>query len=751
METLAKPKANFGTAPVFLTAISTILGAVMFLLFGYAVGNVGFVGTCAIILIGHLVTIPTAMAVAEIATNQKVEGGGEYYIISRSFGLNIGSAIGIALFFSQAISVAFYIMAFAEAFNPILEGLGMADIDKRLITLPALILLTALMLWKGADLGVKFLYGVVSILFVSLVLFFLGGEEVVAVRDGVSIASAGEIPIWEKLTRTVDNPESFFMVFAIIFPAFTGMTAGVGLSGDLKDPSKSLPRGTLFATIAGMIIYVFIALKLTLSASPESLVDRDSLVMQKIALWGPIIPIGLAAATISSALGSIMVAPRTLQALGGDHILPLKFANKWLSKGTKERNEPINASIVTSIIAGIFLGMGSITAVAEVISMFFMVTYGAICTISFMEHFAADPAYRPIFKSRWFISLAGAVMCIWLMFKMNPGYAFAALAIMVLIYLVQTRLQQDKKSVVTLFQGVIFQLSRQLHIFIQKREKTDEQQSWRPSIICITQNTFDRYDAFEMLKWISQKYGFGTFLHLIQGYVSKETSATADKVMDDLINLAGVSKSKVYLDTVISPSYTSAIAQALQLPGVSGKDNNMVMFEFYNKDPEELKPILENFFLVKALDFDVCILSSSAKNFGYKREIHIWITPRDYVNASLMILMAYIILGHKEWKGGQIRIFAVYPEDGLEEQKQKLDNLVMTGRLPISAKNIDLIVQHPNTDLKGIINERSHAADLTLIGFPGEGVSPEHLDIFTGYDQLGNVLFVNTSKEKIIK
>ena len=751
METLVKSKANFGTAPVYLTAISTILGAVMFLLFGYAVGHVGFVGTCAIILIGHLVTIPTAMAVAEIATNQKVEGGGEYYIISRSFGMNIGSAIGIALFFSQAISVAFYIMAFAEAFNPILESLGVADIDKRLITLPALILLTAVMLWKGADLGVKFLYGVVAILGVSLVLFFMGGEEVVAVREGVQIVGGGDIPIWEKLTRKVENPESFFMVFAIIFPAFTGMTAGVGLSGDLKDPSKSLPRGTLFATLTGMVVYVFIALKLTLSASPESLVDQESLVMGKIALWGPIIPIGLAAATISSALGSIMVAPRTLQALGGDHVLPLKMANKWLSRGTKERNEPINASIVTSIIAGVFLGMGSITAVAEVISMFFMVTYGAICTISFMEHFAADPSYRPIFKSRWFISLLGAVMCIWLMFKMNPGYAIAALSLMVIIYLVQTRLQSDKKSVVSLFQGVIFQLSRQLHIFIQKGEKADEQQSWRPSIICITQNTFERYDAFETLKWISQKYGFGTFIHLIQGYVSKETAEEADKIMKDLINLAGVSKSKVYLDTVISPSYTSAIAQSLQLPGVSGKENNMVMFEFDKRDPEELKPILENFFLVKALDFDVCILASSAKNFGYKREIHIWITPRDYVNASLMILLAYIILGHREWKGGQIRIFAVYPEDGLEEQKQKLDTLVMTGRLPISSKNIELIVQRPDTDLKGIINERSTTADLTLIGFPAEGVSADRLDLFTGYDQLGNILFVNTQKEKIIK
>ncbi|MDP4680912.1 MAG: amino acid permease, partial [Cyclobacteriaceae bacterium] len=162
MNGLVTSKANFGTAPVFLTAISTILGAVMFLRFGYAVGSVGFVGTLVIILIGHLVTIPTAMAIAEIATNQKVEGGGEYYIISRSFGINIGASIGVALYMSQAISVAFYIIAFAEAFDPVIAYLsdeyGFFITDKRLISIPALLALAALMLTKGANIGMKALY-----------------------------------------------------------------------------------------------------------------------------------------------------------------------------------------------------------------------------------------------------------------------------------------------------------------------------------------------------------------------------------------------------------------------------------------------------------------------------------------------------------------------------------------------------------------------------------------------------------------
>ncbi|MEO1715416.1 MAG: amino acid permease, partial [Bacteroidota bacterium] len=184
---MSQARKKFGTGPVFFTAISTILGAVMFLRFGYAVGSVGFIGTLAIILVGHAVTIPTALSIAEIATNQKVEGGGEYYIISRSFGLVIGSSIGIALYFSQAISVAFYIIAFAEAFTSLFEWIMItyelpATVEwllqrKQTVSVPALFILTGIVLWKGADLGVTVLYAVVFTLFISLIAFFIGQTE----------------------------------------------------------------------------------------------------------------------------------------------------------------------------------------------------------------------------------------------------------------------------------------------------------------------------------------------------------------------------------------------------------------------------------------------------------------------------------------------------------------------------------------------------------------------------------------------
>ena len=326
--TLRNHKANFGTLPVFMTTISTILGAILFLRLGYAVGHTGFIGAIGIIALGHLVTIPTALAVAEIATNQKVLGGGAYYIISRSFGINIGAAIGITLYLSQAISVAFYVIAFGEAFEPLINFIGekynIIIPDKRFITLPTMAALAALILTRGANMGMKALYFVVALLFASILLFLFGK----------STHSEVEFVI----NNRISGADPFFYVFTIIFPAFTGLAAGLGLSGDLKNPNRSIPNGTLWATLVGLFIYVIVAYKLAVSASPDELAS-DQLIMQKIAVWGPIIPIGLAAASLSSALGSIMVAPRTLQAIGLDNIFPTRFVNNWFAQGKPVSNE----------------------------------------------------------------------------------------------------------------------------------------------------------------------------------------------------------------------------------------------------------------------------------------------------------------------------------------------------------------------------------------------------------------------------
>ncbi len=736
---LVNSKANFGTMPVFMTTISTILGAILFLRFGYAVGHHGFFGALMIIFLGHLVTIPTAMAIAEIATNQKVQGGGAYYIISRSFGLNIGASIGIALFLSQAISVSFYVIAFGESAEPLIDWLnqrfGIAEFDKRFISIPTMIILSVLMLTRGANIGMKALYVVVVILFTAIIFVLLGNP----VEEGLTF----------EITNRVDFPDPFFYVFTIIFPAFTGLAAGLGLSGDLKDPSKSIPTGTLWATVVGFFVYVIITYKLAISASPEDLAN-DQLIMQRIAIWGPIVPIGLAAASISSALGSIIVAPRTLQAIGVDEIFPSTFINRWLARGKQKDNEPVNSAWITVVIGIFFVTIGDIDFVAQIISMFFMVTYGAICLISLLEHFAADPSYRPTFKSRWYFSLIGGVLSIWLIFKMNMPYAILSLVIMSIIYFMVTSYRPEKKGLEKLFRGVIFQLSRQIQIFAQRADKEDLDKSWRPFAICVSQDTFIRRSAFDLLRWISFKYGFGTYIHFIKGVLSEKTNRESKEVLERLINLASGSKSRVYLDTIISPSYTSAIAQVIQLSGISGKGNNLILFEFSKSHPESLNDALKTHNLLLSTGFDICVLHTSFKGFGYKQQIHIWLTSSDYENANLMILLGYIILGHPEWRNGYIKINALYQKDDLARKRQDLMGLIKEGRIPISPANINLIAMEDTQSKTQIIKEKSVDADLIIVGFRYERIRNEGSRIFEGYENLSNTLFVSCNQEKDI-
>jgi hypothetical protein len=219
-------------------------------------------------------------------------------------------------------------------------------------------------------------------------------------------------------------------------------------------------------------------------------------------------------------------------------------------------------------------------------------------------------------------------------------------------------------------------------------------------------------------------------------------------VLERLILLSAGSKNRVYLDTIISPSYTSAIAQVVQLSGISGKGNNLILFEFSRTDPGNLKEITANYKIVESAGFDICILNTSYKSFGYKNEIHIWISPEDYRNANLMILLGYIILGHPDWKKGEIKIFALYPGESIEEKRKQLMELIKTGRLPISPSNISM-VPFETGSRKKVIKKYSADSDLAIIGFTSEALKNIE-ELSEGYEDLGNILFVSSNRAKAI-
>jgi amino acid transporter len=738
-ESPARAGHGFGTLPVFLAAISTILGAVMFLRFGYAVGHLGLLGSIAVIVLGHVVTIPTAMAISEIATNRKVEGGGEYFIISRSFGVRIGAAIGLSLYLSQAISVAFYCIAFAEALTPLasqFESLTGMPFQTRMVSLPAALALVVLMLTKGADLGVKALYAVVLVLAASLVLFFLG-QPVEGAADTV------------RWTSHIAEPDGFFVVFAICFPAFTGMTAGVGLSGDLAKPRRSIPLGTMLGTIVGMVIYLALVYKLSVSAPPELLAE-DQLVMGRIALWAPIIPIGLACATLSSAIGSLLVAPRTLQALGRDEAFLFGFANHIVAHGVGKENEPRRATVVTAALALGVVYLGDVDLVARLISMFFMVTYGALCSVSFLEHFAASPGYRPSFRSRWYLSLLGAVVCLLMMFQMDPVFAvFALLAMAVFYWLTRfTPAGEGADDVGVLVRGVMTQLTRRLHIRLQ-REDAHRVGQWRPSIIMVSSRTFtgSRW-PLRLLGWLSARRGFGTYLHYVEGFLNSETARQRRRLRARLVELQENDLAGVYVEVMVSPSMRSVLAQALQVPGVSGLENNAVLFELCGDDRAEIvDTVVENALFAATVGKSVLVLRHSDAGFGKRRTVHLWLTWDDGPHAALMVMLAYVLLGHHDWRRARIHVFAALPSDSIDAVHGRFLGMIANGRLPISPKNIHFLPFDSEQEFHGVIEERSSEADLVLCALSTEALQQAGAEALRRHPSLPAVLFVASSED----
>lgn len=738
---------EFGTAPVFLTSVCTILGAIMFLRFGFAVGNLGLIYALFILVLGHLIVIPTGLAVSEIATNLKVGGGGEYFIISRSFGTRIGASIGVMLYASQVISVAFYIIALSlifkssyfEPYIDLFESLTPLTFDIRMISLPMALILFGIILKRGANIGIQALWVIFALLMGAVALFLFGAFQGEAAGN--------------SLTTQSPDPKPFVLVFAICFPAFTGMTAGVGLSGDLKDPKKSIPNGILLAILTGLIIYIFVMIGLWYSSDVNDLADPGKeLIMVGIAgdYGGYLILIGLGAATISSAIGSILIGPRTMQALGSDKIFPNKRVNKSLGKGYGKENEPINATLISSMIAIVFILISDLNAVAQIITMFFLITYGTVCLISFLEHFAGNPSYRPTFRTKWYFSLLGAILCFFMMFQIHWAYAIIALLIMGAIHYSLKYSHEESRSMAVIFQGVMFQVGRWMKLALQKSESKPDKFNWRPSVIAISSHAVERSAPKDLLRWISHHYGFGTLIHYIKGVLNKKSVKNSHKIQKELVEQINVSKANYSVSTVVSPSLITAVAQSVQFSGISGLDNNTIMFEFNQNRTEELPEIVDGCRLAQAVDFNICVLRSTEHNFGYKERIHIWITEQDLRNGNLMILLSFIVMEHPEWADSEITIYTAFPAGEEEIQVEKIKRLISRGRLPITLKNVKSFSYKNKRHFDKLINRKSKNADLVIVGFTPEQLEKDGAELFKQHKKLQETLFVMAGEDIFI-
>ena len=180
-------------------------------------------------------------------------------------------------------------------------------------------------------------------------------------------------------------------------------------------------------------------------------------------------------------------------------------------------------------------------------------------------------------------------------------------------------------------------------------------------------------------------------------------------------------------------------------------ENNMVIFEFDKNEQQDLQDIIDNFRMVDAGGFDVCILASSRKPVRHKSGIHIWVRSFDTENANLMILLGFIILGHPEWKKANIKLFNICREEEAVTVRKRMNDLVETGRLPITPNNVEVIIRDENRTIKEIMSNHSQDAGLTMIGFNDKSFRNGSTELFDGYEEIGNILFVHSNGVKDIE
>ena len=713
-------KGRFGTfAGVFTPNVLTILGIILFLRTGWVVGQAGLVGALVIVALANLISLLTGLSLSAIATSMEVKAGGNYYIISRSLGLEIGGAIGIPLYLSQAISIAFYIIGFTEA---LLVIEFFRAFDPRLIaTIVALFF--GVIAYIGADVALKIQFVILAILVSALFSFFTGG--------------------WgDFITPTVSANFSpgitFWAVFAIFFPAVTGIEAGTSLSGDLKNPGKSIPRGTISSIIITALVYMATVYWFASHVDPDQLIN-DNLVMQQIASIPVLILAGVWAATLSSALGSILAAPRTLQAIANDTVAP-----RWMASQLGSPTEPRMAVLLSTAIAIGVIWLGDLNFVAPIISMFFLNTYGMTNLVAGIERFVGNPSFRPRFKLPWYVSILGAAGCYGAMFLINPLATIVAIVISYGLYFYLRR-RAVERTWGDVRSGIWFTLARYALLNLEKQHL--HVKNWRPNILVFTGQPHNRKQLAEVAEWLSQGQGIVTFFQLIVGdsdaLAGRGLRETARKGIHNYIQDRGMT---AFAEAEVVDNFEQGALTVAQAHGVGALEPNTVFLGWSGTSAGRATQLGLLRSLVKLRKSVLFLNYDEARQFGRQQIIDVWWRGRGG-NADLMLILAHLIRQHRSWYGARIRLLRVINNrDGYEQTQNHMEQLI--GDVRVTAEPVVIVRTDSKQSIVDIFAEYSQETDFTLLGM--QIPEPHRIEEYSAYmDQLmqtmGSVLLVRSA------
>jgi potassium/chloride transporter 4/5/6 len=686
---------------VFTPTILTILGVIMYLRFGWVVGHLGLVKTLLIVIIANSITLVTTLSFSSMATNMRVGVGGAYFIISRSLGLGVGAAIGLPLFLSQAVSVTLYSYGLAESFSIV-----WADIP----LVPACIVI---ILAVGA---VSF-YGARFALRTQVPVLVLVGISVAALAVGaITVMRSEAAPI----VRSVSGL-SFWTGFAVFFPAVTGVMAGLSLSGDLKDPARAIPIGAIAAVATGLLVYLAVPVLLYFSADPAQL-RTDSLIWLKIAPFGVFLVLpGLWGAVLSSAVGSVLGAPRTLQAIIRDQITDRRIrafvAGQW---GVRV------ALVLSAAIALGFVFLGNLNAVARVVTMFFLTVYGTVNIVAGLETLSGDPSWRPRFRVPWVLNIACGLACLWVMFLISPVVGIIAIALELLLWLFFARREQ-RATWGDARRGLYEAVLRWVLIRLSRRPASAR--NWRPHVLVFVDDPHRKLDLIKFASWFSQNRGVVTVCELVIGDLLAEKMDTNARLESTrkLLRSEGLT---VFAEVDVVDNLINGIVDVSQANGIAGFSSNTVVLG-WPKDRGMLADFLVTTRRLERIQKSVVIGKITPRHvFPMQkaiREIHVWWGGLRQ-NGDLMLLLAYLLTRNPDWRGVELKVLCAASNEFAQQNTIKyLQSMLEDIRIEAAC---DVFLKPADTAISELIRARSAEAEAVFLGLavPEPGKELDYVD-----------------------
>ena len=708
------PVGRFGTfGAVFTPSLLTILGVIMFLRLSTVVGNAGLWHALLVIGMANLITLITGLSISAIATNMRVRGGGAYYLISRSIGIEFGGVIAIFFYLAQTVAVTMYVVGFTEALYPLVSGIGLSF---RTIATITNILVFACVI-TGAGWAIRIQYVILTVLLLAIVSFFVGA----ALDFSPEVLRANLETGWTR-------GHSFFTIFALFFPAVTGIMAGVNMSGDLKDPSRSLPLGVLSVIGVSAFIYIGIAIMLAASISRAALVG-EGFVMMENALFPSMVYAGVICATLSSALGSMMGAPRIIQAFARDDIFRML---RWFGRGSGWAGEPRNAIIVTFVIAQIGIFAGDLDTVAPVITMFFLLTYGTVNLACFNEMRSRNPSFRPGFRLKhWSIPLAGALGCIAVMFLVSALWAAVALVVSGLLYYLINRADVavewgDVQS------GLAYQRAR--NSLLRLEHEVYHPKNWRPSIIALSGGAYNRLHLAEYACWFTADSGIVSIGQVILGDLDTlyEEHQRAEVELRTFILDENIAAFPV---VVVEEDLHTAVTALVQCHGISGLRPNTVLLG-WSQDPARAEMYTGMLRLVKRMRRSLIIVACEQKQQKTRvpdGAINLWWENNE--NDALMVLLAYMLKKAPEWHQHPMRIIRpVGLGTDVNRVEEEMDKVLAVARIESELAIV------PTENPREAVREAMGQSAVLFAGFDPE--ASDFADLQQTVDLPGDVILV---------